>query len=137
MLAGDFLRESANFTPELASSGNAKLDEINKASASFMKKVPGLNGGVDRTITNNCAMQAQSIKAINGASSLQIIVDFYVAGIAKDSKTKNKTFKSAAAFNSSSELKRGAFTRSAAGSSFSSKMNTLRSPTIGASSSST
>ena len=92
MLAGDFLRESANFTPELASSGNAKLDEINKASASFMKKVPGLNGGVDRTITNNCAMQAQSIKAINGASSLQIIVDFYVAGIAKDSKTKKQNF---------------------------------------------
>ena len=55
--------------PEQASSGNAKLDEINKASSSFMKKVAALNGGVDKTITNNCAMQAQSIKAINEASN--------------------------------------------------------------------
>ena len=55
--------------PEQASTGNAKLDEINKASASFMKKVAALNGGVDKTINNNCAMQAQSIKAINEASN--------------------------------------------------------------------
>ena len=46
-----------------------KLDEVNQASAAFMNKVKALNGGVDKTISNTCAMQSASIKAINEAST--------------------------------------------------------------------
>lgn len=36
-----------------------KLDEINSAAAGFMEKVKALNGGVDKTISNSCSMQAE------------------------------------------------------------------------------
>ena len=33
-----------------------------------MEKVKALNGGVDKKVSNDCAMQAKSIEAINNAS---------------------------------------------------------------------
>ena len=55
--------------PALVTKDGGKLDEINKAASGFMDKVKALNGGVDKTISNTCAMQAESIKAINEAST--------------------------------------------------------------------
>eukprot|EP00806_Schmidingerella_arcuata_P000859 Macronucleus_1775.p1 GENE.Macronucleus_1775~~Macronucleus_1775.p1 ORF type:complete len:266 (+),score=84.73 Macronucleus_1775:1-798(+) len=47
---------------------SGKLDEINSAAAGFMEKVKALNGGVDKTISDSCCMQAEQVKAINEAS---------------------------------------------------------------------